>query len=416
MKKRLSSLLILILFILTPIQTLAQLSAQNKITNVNYFYNDNLGSTDKIINDKNEIIDNYKFDTFGKKIIINTPLKNLNKQNIKGRYTDHEYLDDQELIHMNGRLYNPNLSKFISADPVIQSPQNSQNLNRYSYVLNNPLSLIDPTGFMSTTTDFSDVIYDPLFLGGISTETYVNAYITNHLGTDPMMFAAEKGLMQVGMSKNTAQISVAGAIIGMTIMDIKNLKLGQILKNAKNLFRSRTQLMHTTEIAEDILIPVTPTAFSMDIENKIYEKYYIYNPIERNKFKIHFDENGKPYRADGKKIFDVSKRSMEAKFVIDKYDNIYAADISEVPWHSCFLAGGHVKGAGMFSIKHDVIPAKTRLFGRTPAKHFLKTIITNYSGHYQPPASMMRQIERIFLEQGFIKDQNTVFTPVEFSF
>jgi hypothetical protein len=48
---------------------------------------------------------------------------------------------------MNGRIYDPNLGRFLSADPLIQAPYNSQSYNRYSYVMNNPLSLVDPTGY-----------------------------------------------------------------------------------------------------------------------------------------------------------------------------------------------------------------------------------------------------------------------------
>ena len=48
---------------------------------------------------------------------------------------------------MNGRIYDPNLGRFLSADPIIQAPYNSQSYNRYSYVMNNPLSMIDPSGY-----------------------------------------------------------------------------------------------------------------------------------------------------------------------------------------------------------------------------------------------------------------------------
>jgi hypothetical protein len=48
---------------------------------------------------------------------------------------------------MNGRIYDPLIGRFLSPDPVIQELFNPQNLNRYSYVLNNPLSYIDPSGF-----------------------------------------------------------------------------------------------------------------------------------------------------------------------------------------------------------------------------------------------------------------------------
>jgi hypothetical protein len=48
---------------------------------------------------------------------------------------------------MNGRIYDPTLGRFLQADPFIQAPMNSQSYNRYSYVLNNPLSYTDPSGY-----------------------------------------------------------------------------------------------------------------------------------------------------------------------------------------------------------------------------------------------------------------------------
>jgi hypothetical protein len=51
------------------------------------------------------------------------------------------------IIHMKGRIYDPTLGRFLQADPHIQAPSNSQNYNRYSYVLNNPMSYTDPSGF-----------------------------------------------------------------------------------------------------------------------------------------------------------------------------------------------------------------------------------------------------------------------------
>src|SRR5215469_17184208 len=56
-------------------------------------------------------------------------------------------LDNVGLIHMNGRVYDPVLGRFLSVDPVYQAPTNMQSLNPYSYVLNNPLSLTDPSGY-----------------------------------------------------------------------------------------------------------------------------------------------------------------------------------------------------------------------------------------------------------------------------
>ena len=61
-------------------------------------------------------------------------------------YTGHEMLTDFSLINMNGRLYDPKLGRFLSPDNYVQMPDNSQNFNRYSYCLNNPLKYTDPSG------------------------------------------------------------------------------------------------------------------------------------------------------------------------------------------------------------------------------------------------------------------------------
>jgi hypothetical protein len=48
---------------------------------------------------------------------------------------------------MNGRVYDPALGRFVSADPYITTIYDAQNLNRYSYVNNRPFSYTDPSGY-----------------------------------------------------------------------------------------------------------------------------------------------------------------------------------------------------------------------------------------------------------------------------
>ena len=50
------------------------------------------------------------------------------------------------LVFMHARYYHPGLGRFISADTIVLNPGNPQSLNRYSYVLGNPLKYIDPSG------------------------------------------------------------------------------------------------------------------------------------------------------------------------------------------------------------------------------------------------------------------------------
>jgi RHS repeat-associated protein len=61
-------------------------------------------------------------------------------------YTGHEHLPWFGLINMNARLYDPVVGRFLSPDPYVQAPDFSQNFNRYSYALNNPLKYTDPDG------------------------------------------------------------------------------------------------------------------------------------------------------------------------------------------------------------------------------------------------------------------------------
>lgn len=59
------------------------------------------------------------------------------------------------LNHMNGRVEDSMIGRFLSADPHIPDPTNTQSYNRYSYVNNNPLTQVDPTGFVNRYPVFS---------------------------------------------------------------------------------------------------------------------------------------------------------------------------------------------------------------------------------------------------------------------
>ncbi|TXI49875.1 MAG: hypothetical protein E6Q50_06025, partial [Lysobacter sp.] len=118
---------------------------------VEYLLKDRLGSVDAVANSAGAITETRGYDAFGKPRSGTwadlTPPK-LGSTNVTPKgFTQHEHLNQLELIHMNGRVFDYNVGRFTGVDPVIQFPLNSQSLNPYSYILNNPLSGTDPTGY-----------------------------------------------------------------------------------------------------------------------------------------------------------------------------------------------------------------------------------------------------------------------------
>lgn len=120
-----------------------------------FIYQDHLGSTDVITDIEGTVIQAQSFDAWGHRRQADTwaqlsPLELLGFDTSithKG-YTGHEQLDEVGLIHMNGRVYDPKLARFLQADPFIQAASNTQSYNRYSYLVNNPLNATDPSGFV----------------------------------------------------------------------------------------------------------------------------------------------------------------------------------------------------------------------------------------------------------------------------
>ncbi|MGQ0385074.1 MAG: RHS repeat-associated core domain-containing protein [Gammaproteobacteria bacterium] len=118
-----------------------------------YLTQDHQGSTDRILDGNGAVLVSESYSPFGSRrgpAWNGTPsaaeLAAIADVTRDG-FTGHEHLDNLGLIHMGGRVYDPLLGRFLSADPHVTAPFNAQSLNRYSYVWNNPLSLVDPGGF-----------------------------------------------------------------------------------------------------------------------------------------------------------------------------------------------------------------------------------------------------------------------------
>lgn len=123
---------------------------------IGFTHRDRLGSTVAVGDESGNLRENHSFDPFGKPRLGNIQDKltaRLESLFTTRGFTDHEHLDKVDLIHMNGRAYDYNLGRFLSVDPIIQSPGNSQSLNPYSYIMNNPLAGTDPSGYVSAPNE-----------------------------------------------------------------------------------------------------------------------------------------------------------------------------------------------------------------------------------------------------------------------
>ena len=112
-----------------------------------YVHSDHLGSVDAITDSTSAVTQQMSFDAFGLRRDPGNWSYDLSAAQIaslKGvtdrGFTYQEQLDNVQLVHMNGRVYDPTIGRFISADPVVGG-------DRYGYVDDNPLSRADPSGY-----------------------------------------------------------------------------------------------------------------------------------------------------------------------------------------------------------------------------------------------------------------------------
>ena len=130
------------------IQTIVGATATN-----HYQFHDVLGSLVRTTDASGTVIDSLDYRAFGLRASYADPTTvSYTGSNLSLRgFTGHEHIDvvDMDVIHMNGRIYDPEIGRFLQADPIIQAPDNLQSWNAYTYVFNNPLTLVDPMGLFS---------------------------------------------------------------------------------------------------------------------------------------------------------------------------------------------------------------------------------------------------------------------------
>jgi RHS repeat-associated protein len=142
-----------------------------------YLHYDPLGSVDSITDNRGNIVERMSYEAFGKRRDGNwQSLSNVVPTFTNRGFTGHEHIDSMGIIHMNGRVYDPELGRFLSADPFVSDPYNTQSFNRYSYCMNNPFKYTDPSGyFWQDNNDGGfDEMCGPSEFGNMERDSFLN--------------------------------------------------------------------------------------------------------------------------------------------------------------------------------------------------------------------------------------------------
>ncbi len=110
------------------------------VVKVYYYHQDHIGSSNVITDETGSVVQILEYSPFGE------VSRNTGNYSTDKRFTGKIWDEVSALLYFGARYYDPELGRFITADPTIAHPFDSQDLNRYSYCRNNPINYIDPTG------------------------------------------------------------------------------------------------------------------------------------------------------------------------------------------------------------------------------------------------------------------------------
>ncbi len=187
-----------------------------------YLHRDHLGSVESVTDGTGAELKVQAYDPFGGRRTSDwtrsmsdaelTALAGESPQRTARGYTGHEHLERTGLIHMNGRVYDPVIGRFLSPDPIVADASFSQSWNAYSYALNSPLSYSDPTGFYAkTATVYGDRSWDYASLSMLESLLWNSFYHSHQL---PLYFneSFDAQLWNDGVLPGSAAVPLQGAV------------------------------------------------------------------------------------------------------------------------------------------------------------------------------------------------------------
>ncbi|WP_268225813.1 glycohydrolase toxin TNT-related protein, partial [Sinomicrobium oceani] len=203
-------------------------SDQGTTTTNNYYYlhRDYLGSILSITDKSGTVKEKRHFDAWGNIVkLTNGSGTALNNFTILDRgYTGHEHLAGVGLVHMNGRLYDPVMHRFLMPDNYVQDHFNTQFFNRYGYALNNPLIYTDPTGEIIPLIVIGVGAIVGAYIGGSQANGTWNPLKWNWKSSDTWIGIG--GGAVIGAAGGAVATAVAGSIAAVGVSSLMSTAIG----------------------------------------------------------------------------------------------------------------------------------------------------------------------------------------------
>ena len=187
------------------------------INSTKYLFQDHLGSLVRVANADGTVAEGLDYAPFGGRRSYSDPMSpGMAPATTNRGFTGHEGLDGTGVIHMNGRIYDADVGRFMQTDPFVQAPDNTQSWNSYSYCFNNPLAYTDPTGNLT----FRQVLGIAIAIIGTYITWGMDGGFFAKLGV-AIAFGAASGYVATG----TLRGAVTGALTAGITMGIGQLGL-----------------------------------------------------------------------------------------------------------------------------------------------------------------------------------------------
>lgn len=122
---------------------LSRLSQMSSKGSHSYLYDYPDRNVIALVDRRQHLCNRYDYEAFGLPKNSNSTIPN------HFTYAGEAYEEETGLVFLRNRYYDPEIGRFISADPSLGKLTNPQSFNPYAYAGNNPANFIDPLGLMS---------------------------------------------------------------------------------------------------------------------------------------------------------------------------------------------------------------------------------------------------------------------------